>query len=270
MVLLDPIKAGAEVGPAAAHGGELYRLTSFVHIDLVNTCVEINDVDAFWSLSFENRANLRFEQRELPRVDGAGTIDEDDNFSDALALDTGKVEPLPDVPSIRPHPGVVGWGGLGPGTSKEFPPVDSGSFRALETPFKPGRHLPGEFRDGLCLLNRDLPIPRLLRCILPIGICRLRCIEHLTESSRCLRCVGLVLASSAAVRVVFGRPLLVGLLLPTAVILFLDEVVDALGAHASETVVDQDILWQGQTRIDHQGIDGIVTCHVPSLGAAVS
>src|SRR5277367_4587428 len=136
MVLLDPIKAGAEVGPAAAHGGELYRLTSFVH-------------------------------RELPRVDGAGTIDEDDNFSDALALDTGKVEPLPDVPSIRPHPGVVGWGGLGPGTSKEFPPVDSGSFRALETPFKPGRHLPGEFRDGLCLLNRDLPIPRLLRCILP-------------------------------------------------------------------------------------------------------
>jgi hypothetical protein len=43
-------------------------LASFEGLDLMNNCVEVENVDALRSLAFEDRANLGFEQAQLPRV----------------------------------------------------------------------------------------------------------------------------------------------------------------------------------------------------------
>lgn len=89
VAILNPLKARPKIGAASSDRCEMDLLTGLIDVDLMHLSVKVNDVHAFRSLSFENRAHLRFEQRELPRVDRAGAIDEDDNFSDAFALNTG-------------------------------------------------------------------------------------------------------------------------------------------------------------------------------------
>jgi hypothetical protein len=99
-MLIQPIEVWTEVGSSATDGIEVNGLAGKVRLSLLHFRVEIEDMHTFWPLAFEDRADLRLEEAQLPRIDGTGTIDSDRDFPDALAHDSRQIEPGPDVAPV--------------------------------------------------------------------------------------------------------------------------------------------------------------------------
>ena len=61
-MLIQPVEAWTEVGPSAADGIEMDLLSGLIGFNFVYLCVEVQNVNALWSLAFKNRANLNLKQ----------------------------------------------------------------------------------------------------------------------------------------------------------------------------------------------------------------
>src|ERR1035437_7401276 len=108
----SPVEARTEVCASAANGIEMNLLSGLIGFNFVFLCVEVQDMNALWALAFEDRADLSLKEAQQTAIDRAGTIDSDGNLSDALSHDSGKIESIPDVAPVRPHPTRIGRNGV--------------------------------------------------------------------------------------------------------------------------------------------------------------
>src|SRR6266851_554485 len=243
LLLIHPIETWPEIRAASTDGIEAYLLASRVDIDLVHAGVEVEYMHALGPLSFEDGADFRLEERELSRAHRAGAVHGDHDLSDALADDSGKIEPLPDMAAIRPRPGVVGGVCLRPGPAQQLAPVNPCLLCAFKAPFEPCRDLADELREGLRLLNGNLPFTCLFGDVFPIRRLWLRRIENLADTSRGYGCIRLIILFVTLGRAARCGPRLIFGALPAATFLFLlKQVVNPLRAHAPEPILDQNIL----------------------------
>ena len=67
-MLCQPIKARTEVCASAANGIQMNLLSGLVGFNFVNLGVEIQDVNALWLLTFEDRADLSLKETQQPAI----------------------------------------------------------------------------------------------------------------------------------------------------------------------------------------------------------
>ena len=67
-VLCQPVEARTEVSSSATNGIEMNGLPGLIGLHFVNLGVEIQDVNALWPLSFEDRADLSLKETQQPAI----------------------------------------------------------------------------------------------------------------------------------------------------------------------------------------------------------
>ena len=75
-MFVEPLEAGSKVCAAAYWAGR-DALPRFENLDLVDGPIEVQNVHAFGSLTFEDRSHLGFKQTQLTRVHIFEAIDGD-------------------------------------------------------------------------------------------------------------------------------------------------------------------------------------------------
>ena len=148
--------------------------------------------------------------------------------------------------AVGSQPTRIGRDGVGPETAQQFPPIDLGFRRTFKSPLEPGGYFAGLLSDGRSLIDSDLPIALLFlaACHIVVGF---RCVDHLADTALAFRngrCAAIILITCRIVRfrarILLRFTFVIGLLLR----LRLAQVVDLLGAHATETWIDEHIVWQ--------------------------
>src|ERR1700722_17611428 len=105
--LVEPLEARSELRASAANWIKRDPLSGFEGFDLMNDRIEVEDIDALRTLAFEDRANLGFEEAQLPRVHRSGAIDCDRNLTSPFPHHSGQVESGPDMTPVGTHPAIV-------------------------------------------------------------------------------------------------------------------------------------------------------------------
>ena len=183
-------------------------LSGLVGFNFVNLGVEIQDVNALWLLTFEDRARLGLKESQLPRADGAGAVNGNRDLTYALTYDSGQIETRPEMTAVRPHPAVVDRDSVGPETAQELTPVDCGLRCPFQCPIEPDRNFARLPRHCHGLIDSDIPLPRLFLNGWGL-IVRERRIENLADSSLCLgggRLIGIALRRRLIARTLCSGP----------------------------------------------------------------
>src|SRR5271154_126147 len=184
-MLFEPLEARPEFCTSTSDWVERDRLPCFEGLNRMHDRVEVENVDALRSLTFEDRTNLGLEQAQLPRVYRAGAIDGDRNLTYTFPHHSGQVKPGPDVAAVGTHPAIVRRCGFGPGPAQQFPPIDGRVGRPIERAFDAGGYFASLFGKRDRLVDGDAPLPSLLLSRRSFLVSHGR-IQHLSYPAFCL------------------------------------------------------------------------------------
>src|ERR1035441_2302124 len=68
-MLSQPVEAWTEICASAANWIEMNRLSGLIGLHFVYLGVEVQDMNALWSLAFKDRANLSLKEAQQPAID---------------------------------------------------------------------------------------------------------------------------------------------------------------------------------------------------------